>query len=238
MNWIFALTICACAALPGCGVTELGLQPVEIDRELGEEASRAVALRMGIANQPKATAYLNDVGHRLAAQVPDQRFSYVFQIVDQPEPNAFAAPAGYIFVSRGLLLLVNSEDELANVLSHEIVHVARRHVARQRSQQTVPSLLTLPGRAAGAIIGGEVGGAISAPFENLTRGWIASYSREHEHSTALSWRPTSRHRLETKRPRSSERIRRRPTERGASAARQPRSSGSPAPALRRTGTHS
>ncbi len=181
MNRTFALAICACAALPGCGVTELGLQPVEIDRELGEEASRAVALRMGIANQPRATAYLNEVGHRLAAQVPDQRFSYVFQIVDQPEPNAFAAPAGYIFVSRGLLLLVNSEDELANVLSHEIVHVAKRHVARQRSQQAVPSLITLPGRAAGAIIGGELGEAVSAPFENLTRGWIASYSREHEH---------------------------------------------------------
>jgi predicted Zn-dependent protease len=76
------------------------------------------------------TAYLNAIGQQLVRAHTDQRFDYSFQIVDQFEPNAFAAPGGYIFVSRGLLALANNEDELANVIGHEIIHVSRRHIAR------------------------------------------------------------------------------------------------------------
>jgi predicted Zn-dependent protease len=57
---------------------------------------------------------------------------YHFEIVDMPEPNAFALPGGFVYVSRGLLALLNSEDELASVIGHEIGHVAAHHHCARR----------------------------------------------------------------------------------------------------------
>jgi predicted Zn-dependent protease len=112
------------------------------DRKAGEESAADVARQIGIFGDPALASYVNRVGQRLARQAPHTGFTYVFQIVDQDAPNAFALPGGFIFVSRGLLVLSNSEDELANVLSHEIVHVARRHAAgRQSMMRGLPSFL-------------------------------------------------------------------------------------------------
>jgi len=62
-------------------------------------------------------------------------------VVDQEVPNAFALPGGSIFISRGLLQLANSEDELACVVGHEIVHAASRHAAaRQQMVKQVPGI--------------------------------------------------------------------------------------------------
>ncbi len=52
-------------------------------------------------------------------------------MADTAEPNAFALPGGYVYVSRGLLAITNSEDELAGVLGHEIGHVAARHAVNR-----------------------------------------------------------------------------------------------------------
>jgi predicted Zn-dependent protease len=65
-------------------------------------------------------------------------------VVDQEEPNAFALPGGYIFVSRGLLALANDEDELACVLGHEITHAARRHAAAQQALSRSINPLAMP----------------------------------------------------------------------------------------------
>ncbi len=129
------------------------------DRDVGKTDAERVAAEIGILDDPELTAYVDAIGQRLARYAPRGQFDYTFKIVDQDAPNAFALPGGYIFVSRGLLALTNSEDELANVIGHEIVHVARRHAsARQGVAQS-----GLP----------------------LTLSWfryaqIASYSREQE----------------------------------------------------------
>jgi predicted Zn-dependent protease len=75
---------------------------------------------------------VQQVGARLVPHAPTSGFQYRFQVADAWTPNAFALPGGAIFVSRGMLALTNSEDELANVLAHEIVHVAMRHAAAQQ----------------------------------------------------------------------------------------------------------
>ncbi|HXV37686.1 MAG TPA: M48 family metalloprotease [Myxococcota bacterium] len=103
------------------------------DVRVGGQAAEAVAADMGLYADPKLEAYVNEVGQSLLRGVPRMGFQYQFKLVDQSEPNAFALPGGYIFVSRGLLALVGSEDELANVLGHEITHVARRHGAMQQA---------------------------------------------------------------------------------------------------------
>jgi predicted Zn-dependent protease len=77
---------------------------------------------------------------------PARPFQYQFEVVDQWSPNAFALPGGHIFVSRGLLVLTNSEDELACVIGHEITHAAERHAASQQAytEQLSPFSLGLP----------------------------------------------------------------------------------------------
>jgi predicted Zn-dependent protease len=103
------------------------------DARAGAEASHAVAAEIGLLDDPELDAYVSKIGRKLLRGVPRRSFHYQFSVVDQFEPNAFALPGGYIFISRGLLALANSEDELANVVGHEITHAALRHAAAQQA---------------------------------------------------------------------------------------------------------
>jgi predicted Zn-dependent protease len=102
------------------------------DRRAGEKAERQAIAELGLLQDEALQAYVQEVGARVASHARQSAFDYRFQVVDAWTPNAFALPGGAIFVSRGLLALTNSEDELANVLAHEVVHVAGRHAAAQQ----------------------------------------------------------------------------------------------------------
>ena len=78
---------------------------------------------------PDLTAYVQSVGKKLAA-VSDRQLPYEFVVLNNSVPNAWAMPGGKIAFNRGLLYELNSEAELAAVLSHEIVHAAARHGAQ------------------------------------------------------------------------------------------------------------
>ena len=161
----------------GCGAI---VQSVEKDRELGKETAEVVSAEMGLYDDTAYSAYLNRVGQRLVQVNPDQTFDYRFAVVDQYEPNAFALPGGYIYVSRGLLALTNSEDELAGVMGHEIIHVSRRHSAHQRAKARAPALLRLPGAVVGSVINDNLGKLINAPVNAIGGAYLASHSRQDE----------------------------------------------------------
>ncbi|MGH9885119.1 MAG: M48 family metallopeptidase, partial [bacterium] len=116
------------------------------DSRAGEEASQAVGAQIGIVRDAKLQGYVDALGQKLVKFAPPQPFPYHFQVVDQWSPNAFALPGGYIFVSRGLLVLTNSEDELACVMAHEITHAAARHASGRQTymEQLNPFSLGLP----------------------------------------------------------------------------------------------
>lgn len=154
--------------------------PPQRDIEQGAEVAKQVAQQIGIYSLPKADAYLRDLGARLVATANDSRWKFTFQIVDQQEPNAFAIPGGGIYVSRGLLALVNREDELAGVLAHEIAHVTQRHSARQQSKGFLPGLLSLPGNVVGNVVGEDLGALINAPIDTVGGAWLSRYSRGQE----------------------------------------------------------
>lgn len=99
------------------------------DRRVGDDQTEAVRAEMGIVEDEALNRYVQSVARRLLRYAPPRPFEYEFKIVDQTVPNAFALPGGKIFVSRGLLALVGSEDELAGVIGHEITHAAERHAA-------------------------------------------------------------------------------------------------------------
>jgi predicted Zn-dependent protease len=105
------------------------LKTVYDDARVGEDQSEIVEAQFGLVDGSDLLEYIRTVGIRLLRHAPTQPFDYDFKIVDQSVPNAFALPGGKIYVSRGLLALVESEDELAGVLAHEITHSAERHSA-------------------------------------------------------------------------------------------------------------
>jgi predicted Zn-dependent protease len=71
--------------------------------------------------------YVNDVGRWLALQTERPDLPWQFGVLDDNDVNAFAAPGGYVFITKGLLMQMKNEAELAGVLAHEISHVLRRH---------------------------------------------------------------------------------------------------------------
>jgi len=71
--------------------------------------------------------YVNDVGRWLALQTERPDLPWQFAVLDDDDVNAFAAPGGYVFITKGLLMHMKSESELAGVLAHEISHVLRKH---------------------------------------------------------------------------------------------------------------
>jgi predicted Zn-dependent protease len=165
---------------PVTGRRELILVTREQEQAAGREGAEQVVAAMGVFGDAKLSTYVAAIGARVAAHSPRGQVDWRFEIVDQAVPNAFALPDGHIYVSRGLLELANSEDELAGVLAHEVAHVAARHHARQRTRETGVGLLAFPALLAGAVLGGPVGQVVQTPALLLGAGVIASYGREQE----------------------------------------------------------
>ena len=120
-----------CAVNPVTGERELALVPESTELKLGAEQYAPSRQMQGgdYVTEPAITAYISEVGQRLAS-VSDRQLPYEFNVINDSTPNAWALPGGKIAVNRGLLTEINSEAELAAVLGHEIVHAAARHGAK------------------------------------------------------------------------------------------------------------
>ena len=105
---------------------------LEKERQIGREVAGVVTGRWHPVTNAALTDYVNLVGTVVAQQSPrSTELPFRFAVLDTDEINAFAAPGGYIFVTRGALELMESEAELAGVLGHEISHVDQKHVLEQ-----------------------------------------------------------------------------------------------------------
>jgi predicted Zn-dependent protease len=124
--------------------------------------------------------YVEAIGFRLAGNLGDNQFTFKFNIVDQFDPNAFALPGGWVYISRGLLVLANNEDELAGVIGHEITHVTERHSANRQRRGILSGVLQIPGNIVGAVVGEDIGDLLNAPINTIGQISLASYSRSQE----------------------------------------------------------
>jgi predicted Zn-dependent protease len=86
--------------------------------------------------KPELTALVQRVGKQVAAASERPQLPWTFRVVDDASVNAFAAPGGFVYVTRGLLAHLGTEDELAAVLAHEAGHVTARHSAVQLRKTT------------------------------------------------------------------------------------------------------
>lgn len=174
--------------LPDLGdESQASFTPVQ-ERKLGETIVRQIRAQGGYMDDPEVNDYLNELGHRLVAAVLDSPQEFEFFAVPDPSINAFALPGGFIGVHTGLILLAQSESELAAVLAHEISHVTQRHIARMIAGQKNSALMQLAALAvaiaAAASKGpnsGQVASAAIASAQALAIQQQLNYTRENEY---------------------------------------------------------
>lgn len=145
----------------------------QTDRAQAAQAHPQILQQLGGAVQGPISTYAAGIGERVAtaAGVPGQ---CTFTVVNSDVPNAFAIPGCYIYVTRGLLALMNSEDELASVLGHEVGHVVADHSARRQNTAALSNL--------GAILAGVLTGSgeIAQVAGQAAQLYALSYSRDQE----------------------------------------------------------
>ncbi len=178
------------SSLAGCAsgpTAKMATGSVERESQVGAEQASVIERTIGLDRDPNTAAYVEQVGQRLAAQAGRKEISYRFYVVDMTVPNAFALPGGYVYVSRGLLALLNSEDELAGVLGHEIGHVEARHAVKRSQAALATALATAPVQIAAGITGiaasaisPDLGAGIVGAGQTLTQAVLAPYGREQE----------------------------------------------------------
>ncbi len=179
--WFVTVCMSGCAVNPVTGRNELSVMNVTEQEEvtLGQ-TSYAQALQQmgGIYQDPGVNRYINDVGQRLAQQSHRANLKYQFNVVNDSTPNAFALPGGFIAITRGLLLNIDNEAQLAAVLGHEIGHVTARHSVQEMQRA---ALMGTTVNLLGTLAGSTDYGPLLTQAANLTANLVSKrYSREQE----------------------------------------------------------
>ena len=127
-----------------------------VEHEVGRDLAGEIRRQLSCGRSPETDQILAEAGRRLAACVANKARTFNFETLDGPEPNAFALPGGFIFVSRSLVELCRHDrNEVAFILGHEMGHVIRGHAM---SRIVSNSAIAVASRA--------------APIHGLLAGWL------------------------------------------------------------------
>jgi beta-barrel assembly-enhancing protease len=158
---------------------------IKEEEKLAREFMKYIVRQYELINDPTIVGYVESVGRKILAAMPPQPFDYHFYVLKEDVYNAFAIPAGHIFINSGLLAAMENEDELAGILGHEIAHVVNRHISKRIDRSKKINLATMAGMVAGIFLGATTGDP--AALQALTIGSAAAgqtaslaYSREDE----------------------------------------------------------
>jgi predicted Zn-dependent protease len=155
------------------------------ERELGEKFNALVRSKLPLVDDAEIQAYVTDMVNRVAKSMPPQPFPLTIGVIQNNALNAFAAPAGYVFVFTGLILNLNHESEVAAVVAHELAHVTQRHLASRYEKMTTLTIGQLMGMVAGLALGAaagapEAGSALILGSQAAAVQTYLGYSREDE----------------------------------------------------------
>ena len=165
----------------------------EVDIEILEQADLLDARfeRDGLVLADEATnAYLRRIGQSLVPRdLKLERVTWKFRALRDPQPNAFALPNGSIYVTTGLITLIDNESQLAAIIAHELTHVMRRHTYLSNRSNRKKFLTMNVMQAVGAYAPLSVVGAVImavttvAPF--IMMATMYGYSRDLEREADL-----------------------------------------------------
>jgi Zn-dependent protease with chaperone function len=144
--------------------------PAEQEIKLGEQLWQMQSAQLKLIEGTAANRFLEEIGTRLAQARPTP-YRYRFSLADDPSINAFAMPAGFIVVHRGLIEKAASADEVAGVLAHEIEHAEQRHALRALVQE-------LGFAAVWITVTGDVGGGLAGEWLKGLAGMQFSRTQE------------------------------------------------------------
>ncbi|WP_165772014.1 M48 family metalloprotease [Niveispirillum lacus] len=172
---VLPLFLAACSTNPVTGDRQMtALMPPEQEAAIGAQQHPAMLKEFGGRYENvNLQAYVDRLGQQLAAKTEIPGTRYTFTVLDSPIVNAFALPGGYVYVSRGLMALANSEAELAGVVGHEIGHVTARHAADRYGR----GVLAQGGAVLAGILLGQGAGQLA---QQGAQAALASFSRGQE----------------------------------------------------------
>lgn len=174
---VIALTLFVFTLVILCPHGKVSAISLSEEKDLGKKFVRLIHKEMPFVEDGEVLTYVRNIGNRVAKQVGITTYQFQFFVVDQPVPNAFAVPGGYIFIYRGLIEMMSSEGELASILAHELGHITARHLQRSIDEAKILSVGMIAGLIAGILLGAPglaVGGMAGAQTAAL------QYSRVHE----------------------------------------------------------
>ena len=179
---ILTTGLTACAVNPVTGKKEMIIDSVQQDISAGQQNYGPSQQSQGgkYVVDPGLSAYVNQVGRKLAAVSDVPNLPYEFVVLNNDTPNAWAMPGGKLAINRGLLVQLADEAQLAAVLGHEIVHAAARHGASAKTQQMVVGAGALLAGVAIANKKPEYGILAVGALAVGANAWNSKYSRDHE----------------------------------------------------------
>ena len=136
---LFGLAL-GCATNPVTGKKELSIVSESQEIEVGKQALAATESEFGYYEDAQWSARVDAMGQKMARVSHRPTLAWQFRVLDDPTANAFAAPGGYIFITRGIIATLNSEAQLAGVVGHEIGHVTAKHYSRQATREQLAGL--------------------------------------------------------------------------------------------------
>jgi predicted Zn-dependent protease len=170
-----AATLLTLGAVPVIAQTTRSISASE--KAQGAQANPQLLAEYGGPYAGPQSAYVVRVGKRVAVQsgLSNAEGDFTVTLLNSPVENAFAIPGGYVYVTRQLLALMNSEAELASVLGHEVGHVAARHSRSRQRASTIGSLLAA---GAGALTGSNIASQVVGQATQLG---VLKYGRDQEY---------------------------------------------------------
>ncbi len=189
----FSALVLSGALVAGCGTAVNNPVTGQAERSVmsesaeiaeGKRSHEQVLQEYGVLKNPRVQAYVNGIGQQLARQSQRANLQWTFTVLDSPEINAFALPGGYVYITRGIMVYLDSEADLAGVIGHEIGHVTARHGAQRATRQQDAGLGVLAASILGAVLESQgVGGAgrvASDLSQTVAASYISRYGREQE----------------------------------------------------------
>jgi predicted Zn-dependent protease len=154
----------------------------EEEKKLGKKILLEMEKQVELVNDLTIHVFIDRIGYSIVREVGPTPFEFKFYVIKAQDPNAFAIPGGYIFVTSGLIVLAENEQEIAGVLGHEISHVTGRHIDQMIERSKRLNLATLAGMIAGILVGGGGAGSQAAAATAMAAGEALTlkYSREME----------------------------------------------------------
>jgi predicted Zn-dependent protease len=154
----------------------------EEEKKMGKKVFLEMEGKVDFVRDLTLQAFLDKMGRSLVAQINPTPFEFKFYLINAPDPNAFALPGGYIFITTGILVLAENEQEVAAVLSHEISHVTGRHISQLIEKSKGISIASMAAVIAAMLAGGGGAGSQAAVAMAMATGEALSlkYTREME----------------------------------------------------------